>query len=140
MHHETIGLRSGFLHRLQIVDAFRHFGISDTTTSLIAVKVTSASVTPGTNASEHMKQNITGTILPFTDESIVPLTDIAKIKKLYKLNASDTFGSKLSKKKMPQANGTTGLDAAGEQRPAGPMDDRAELEAVILGIMAMKGS
>lgn len=113
--------------------------------SLIAVKVsqtssfTSSSGPSGTAISDHLRANVQGRLLPFTDEAVSSLTDMAKITKLYKLTSSDS-GSKSSKRKAPKMNGVSGAGAPVEGESKGVVGDRAEMEAVILGIMAMKGS
>ncbi|KAL4808942.1 kinase binding protein CGI-121-domain-containing protein [Aspergillus unguis] len=103
-----------------IAESFRKFGISDTTSSLLVVKV---SVTPDIthdSVAAHLAQNIQGTCVPFDDEALAGISDVAKIKKAYKLGALPTAPSN-------QANG-----AADE--------GKKRLELSILGAVALRGA
>ncbi|KAL4906573.1 hypothetical protein BDW74DRAFT_150701 [Aspergillus multicolor] len=103
-----------------IADSFRKFGINDTTSNLLVVKV---SVTPDItheSVAAHLAQNVQGTLLPFDDEALAELSDVAKIKKAYKLGSLPSATSK-------QANGA--LD-----------EGKRQLELSILGAMALRGA
>ncbi|KAF7119248.1 hypothetical protein CNMCM5793_008996 [Aspergillus hiratsukae] len=70
-----------------IADSFRKFGITDSTTDLLVVKV---SVTPDVthgSVAAHLQQSIDGSPVPFADESLSEISDVSKIKKAYKLGA-----------------------------------------------------
>ncbi|KAI6383089.1 hypothetical protein MCOR25_000277 [Pyricularia grisea] len=105
-----------------ITEAYRRFGISPTTKDVIVLKV----LFPAEEAKDaapspedvwaHLCANIQGTALPFTDESISPLTDWAKVRKYYKLNAA------------PALAGLKDEDTK-----------RKESEMLILGAMALRG-
>ena len=72
---------------LQIADSFRKFGITDSTTDLLVVKV---SVTPDVthdSVAAHLQQSIDGSPVPFADETLSEISDVSKIKKAYKLSA-----------------------------------------------------
>lgn len=76
--------------------------------------------------------SISGSSLPFSDASLQPLSDVALIRKLYKLplaNSSKKGGGQ--QKSGGAVNGHAGQNEEGE---------RKELEVQILGIMAVKGS
>lgn len=80
----------------KIADSFRKFGITDSTTDLLVVKV---SVTPDvTHASvaTHLQQYIEGSPVAFADETLSEISDISKIKKAYKLG---TLGSRDDEKR-----------------------------------------
>ncbi|KAI9371644.1 kinase binding protein CGI-121-domain-containing protein [Aspergillus egyptiacus] len=99
-----------------IADSFRKFGISDITSSLLVVKV---SVTPDItheSVAGHLAQNVEGTPLPFDDGSLSGISDIAKIKKAYKLGS------------LPSA-------------PSGQVDGgKRQLEVSVLGAIALRGA
>ena len=103
--------------------------MTDTTTSLLAVKILPANPTSGTaqaqvdSIANHLTEAVHGNPIPFTDESISSLTDIAKVRKIYKLSVPS------SNKGHTQSNGV-----------AGGSDVVRDLEPTILGLMAIKGS
>jgi EKC/KEOPS complex subunit CGI121/TPRKB len=111
----------------QIAESFRRFGILDTTTSLIAVKIIPAvgseedQAASVTAVSNHLKASIAGDPLPFTESSLAHLSDVPKICKIYKVE--DKNGSSTT---------SNGLNATA--------DRISQLEGTILGIMAIKGS
>ena len=100
------------LTALQIAESFRRFGIQDTTTNILAIKVSN----DAEKVQSHLQQYIEGTLVEFSDQTIAGMSDPAKIKKSYKVDLSQ-----LSNKD-------------------GPDQARSEAEAFILGAMALKGS
>ncbi|KAH8845724.1 hypothetical protein MCOR27_006442 [Pyricularia oryzae] len=105
-----------------ITEAYRRFGISPSTKDVIVIKVLfpaedaeNAAPSPA-DVWAHLCANVQGTVLPFTDESISPLTDWAKVRKYYKLNAA------------PALAGLKNEDIK-----------RKESEMLILGAMALRG-
>ncbi|TGO46214.1 hypothetical protein BCON_0337g00030 [Botryotinia convoluta] len=108
-----------------IAESFRRFGITPTTTSLLVVKVASAS--SASQISEHLSSVIEGEPVPFDDESLASMVDIARVKKLYKLNALGGGGKK---------GGTNGVSEKAENK----VDEGKELEIMVLGAMALRGA
>ncbi|KAE8133068.1 kinase binding protein CGI-121-domain-containing protein [Aspergillus pseudotamarii] len=103
-----------------IADSFRKFGISDSTKDLLVVKV---SVTPEIthdSVAAHLAQSVEGSPVPFNDETLAEIADVAKIKKAYKLGA------------LPSA-------PAGQVNGAGSSDD-VRLENSIIGAIALRGA
>jgi len=100
-----------------IATSFRTFGITDSTTSLIAIKVLGVPATPTITSDEqstsssstattqisaprprqqiltqediekHLTTHVHGTPRPFTDAELAPLTDLSAVRKAYKLPA-----------------------------------------------------
>ena len=70
------------------------------------------------SVASHLAASVDGTAVPFNDEILSTIADVAKIKKAYKLGALDT---------TPQANGT---QKGGKQR----------LEKSLLGAIALRGA
>ena len=70
------------------------------------------------SVASHLAASVDGTAVPFNDEILSTIADVAKIKKAYKLGALDT---------TPQANGT---QEGGKQR----------LEKSLLGAIALRGA
>ncbi|KAL5050434.1 hypothetical protein BDW71DRAFT_173868 [Aspergillus fruticulosus] len=104
-----------------IADSFRKFGISDTTSNLLVVKVCVTPDVTRESVAAHLAQNIRGTPLPFNDEALSNISDVAKIKKAYKL------GSLPSGPPSNQANGASG-------------ENERQLELSVLGAIALRGA
>ncbi|OGM43459.1 protein cgi121 [Aspergillus bombycis] len=103
-----------------IADSFRKFGISDSTKDLLVVKV---SVTPEVThdaVATHLARSVEGSPVPFNDETLSEIADVAKIKKAYKLGA------------LPSAS-------AGQVNGAGN-GDNMRLENSIIGAIALRGA
>ncbi|KAJ5174896.1 EKC/KEOPS complex subunit [Penicillium canariense] len=108
-----------------IAESFRKFGIADSTKDLLVVKV---SVTPEIthdSVAAHLESSIEGTSVPFDDLTLSEISDITKIKKLYKLGA---LPSPAAKADPSQPNGTHTDDA------------QRQLELSMLGAIALRGS
>ncbi|KAH8423215.1 EKC/KEOPS complex subunit CGI121/TPRKB [Aspergillus melleus] len=103
-----------------IADSFRKFGITDSTKDLLVIKVSvDPSVTHDTVAA-HLSQYIEGSMVPFNDETLSQIADVAKIKKAYKLGALNT---------------TPGNQANGVQD-----DQMKRLELSVLAAIALRGA
>ncbi|KAH7024273.1 kinase binding protein CGI-121-domain-containing protein [Macrophomina phaseolina] len=124
-----------------IADSFRRFGVQDTTTSLLAVKVsTETAPTSAEQVESHLSESVEGTAIAFTDENLAEFTDLARIRKIYKFDAAlPSQKGKNPPKNKRQTNGVTHLSGTTSEEAA-PRDDKMEMEACILGIMALKGS
>ncbi|KFY34853.1 hypothetical protein V494_06432 [Pseudogymnoascus sp. VKM F-4513 (FW-928)] len=112
-----------------IAESFRRFGVSPTTTSLIAIKTTSPSSPPSlTPASiqEHLASAVEGKQVPFSDEELNTVTDWARVRKVYKL---PLVGQQGKKKGMSE-----------EEKKAGEEKEREELGLQVLGAMALRGA
>ena len=96
----------------KIAESFRRFGIQDTTTNVLAIKVGSEA----DNVQSHLMQHVEGTPVEFSDEVITEMCDAAKVKKIYRVDLQD-------------------LTRKGDAETA-----RREAEAFVLGAMALKGS
>lgn len=124
---------------VQIADSYRRFGVTDNTTSLLAIKVGTGPIDRAADASskdtgqkislqsvtEHLKANIEGQGLDFTDEELSQLTDMAAVNKVYKLGTPN----------KPKATA-----AAKQNEEPDKMEERQEAETAILAIIALKGS
>ncbi|OBT53501.1 hypothetical protein VE04_07057 [Pseudogymnoascus sp. 24MN13] len=111
-----------------IAESFRRFGVSPTTTSLIAIKITTPSSPPSlTPASiqEHLTSAVEGKQAPFSDEELGTVTDWARVRKVYKL---PLVGQQGKKKGM------------GEEEKREEERERRELGVQVLGAMALRGA
>ncbi|GCB17664.1 EKC/KEOPS complex subunit cgi121 [Aspergillus awamori] len=103
-----------------IAESFRKFGITDSTKDLLVVKLSVNPEITHDSVAAHLEQNVEGTPVPFDDETLSKISDVAKIKKAYKLGALNTAPPN-------QANGThdNGL---------------RRLELSVLGAIALRGA
>jgi len=108
-----------------IAESFRRFGISPSTTSLLVLKVSTPEKPYTAEAvRSHLQSSVEGTAVPFGDNELAKSTDLARVKKIYKLNSSGAGG----KKALVNGHGS-GLG----------IDDQKETELQILGAMALRG-
>ncbi|KAK5144582.1 hypothetical protein LTR04_001519, partial [Oleoguttula sp. CCFEE 6159] len=115
-----------------IAESFRRFGITDTTTSVLAIKVATNDSITASAVQEHLSRNVEGDSIPFSDEVLASITDLAKVKKMYKLDSPPAGGGKKGKAETKYSGALNGMvDEA---------DERREMEVYLLGVMALKGS
>lgn len=111
-----------------IGEAFRRYGISDTSNSLVVIKVsTDPSMTTG-SVEAHLRDVIKGVPLPFEDSSFEDISDLPKIAKAYKL----------SQTQEPKGEATSKAMANGDWRSR--PDERYKLESSVVGLMALRGA
>ncbi|PMD20871.1 CGI-121-domain-containing protein [Hyaloscypha hepaticicola] len=114
-------------------ESFRRFGITPSTTNLLIIKVTTpSSALTASEIQSHLTSSIEGEQVPFEDSILQQLTDVPRVKKIYKLNSNGGGG-----KKNGQLNGTGG-DGLSISRN-GEESERKELELLVLGAMALRG-
>lgn len=106
--------------RPQIAESFRRFGITDFTQHVLAVKVGGEPEITADAVELHLKQNVEGEQVAATDDILSELLDLARVKKIYKLNSQTKKGA---------SNSQSGAAA-----------ERSEMETFVLGSMALKGS
>ena len=105
-----------------IGEAFRRYGISDTSTTIVVLKVSDEeSVDEGDRHSrksveEHLKANVEGEEAGFTDEWFQDVGDIEKVRKNYKVVKQQKKGVR-------------------DER-----DERMDVEVQVLGAMALRGA
>lgn len=97
---------------LQIAESFRKFGVTDKTKDLLVVKITDSTPEP---FERLLNEYVQGDSVAFTAENLVKSTDVAHIRKAYKLPLTS--------------------------RPAVDQPcQQQELEISILGLMALRGA
>lgn len=109
----------------QIGEAFRRFGISEATKNLLVIKVATSPDVTLESVTGHLDQHIKGTPLVFDDAALASLSDIGRIRKVYKLT-SPTSGKKVN-----------GVAAGGEVAAERDLDF---VESQILGSIALRGA
>jgi EKC/KEOPS complex subunit CGI121/TPRKB len=67
---------------------------------------------------------VEGIQVPFADDGLQDMTDLARVRKIYKLNTTNGGGKKT-------VNGINGTNEVGE---------RKEVEILVLGSMALRGA
>ena len=87
---------------------------------VVKVVDTTSSAATAESIEAHLRENVQGTQVAFEDEVLSNMTDIARVKKIYKLNAAGGG-------KKAVVNGV------------GKVDERRELEVTVLGAMALRG-
>lgn len=102
-----------------IADSFRKFGITDSTKDLLVVKVSITPEITHESVATHLGTSIEGSAVPFNDETLVAISDVAKIKKAYKLGGLAPTPAK--------TNDTEN-------------HERQRLETVLLGAIALRGA
>ncbi|KAK3173681.1 hypothetical protein OEA41_007013 [Lepraria neglecta] len=121
-----------------IAQSLRTFGITPTTTNLLAIKLsTDPSITSST-ISEHLSASIQGIQVEFNDAKLAGLNNIAKIRKLYKLGGVGEEGSKGKRRRKDGTVESSGLVDGTAAKDA--ERERRELEVAILGLMALRGA
>lgn len=113
---------------MQIASSFRTFGITPTTATLLLIKVTTpTSAQTAASIQAHISSAIEGDQIAFSDAELQVVTDWGRVKKIYKLNNAAVSGP--GNKQAKVTNGTTTSEE----------DQRKELEALVLGSMALRG-
>lgn len=111
-----------------IGEAFRRYGVSDTSKSLVVLKVSTDSSITHDSVEAHLKEVVKGTLLPFEDSSFEDVSDLPKIAKAYKISEIQQAKGKSSSKTL--------INGDGKPTP----DERHELEMSVLGLMALRGA
>jgi EKC/KEOPS complex subunit CGI121/TPRKB len=111
-----------------IGEAFRRYGVSDTTKSLVVVKVPTDPGITHDSIESHLSEVVKGTPLPFEDSSFNGISDLPKIMKAYKLSQPSLSKGKSSQSAIASSDGL--------QAP----DERHELEVSVIGLMALRGA
>jgi EKC/KEOPS complex subunit CGI121/TPRKB len=121
------------LNTKQIAESFRRFGITPSTTNLLIIKVTTpSSPLTASEIQSHLTSSIEGEQVPFEDSILQQLTDVPRVKKIYKLNSNGGGGKK---NRQPNSTGVDGLSINRNEE----QNEKKELELLVLGAMALRG-
>ena len=105
-----------------IGEAFRRFGIGEATKDLIVVKVATTPEVNLESVQSHLTASIKGQEHPFDEIDQRGVADIARIRKVYKISPPPAS--------QKVVNGDTGHNR----------HERTDLEAQIIGLMALRGA
>lgn len=111
-----------------IGEAFRRYGLSDTSKSLVVIKVSTDPSVTHDSVEAHLKEVMKGSPLPFEDSSFEDISDLPKIAKAYKLSQTQQPKGRPTSKAVTNGNGRSGLD------------ERHDLEVSVVGLMALRGA
>ena len=114
-----------------IGDAFRKFGIGDTTLDLLVIKVSTSPSVTFESVRSHLESVVDGTCADFNDESLQVTSDLGKIGKAYKIDSSVSSKGQIRSLKSDMS-GMAGIDPVAKERK--------ELEIAILGAIALRGA
>ncbi|KAJ5103323.1 hypothetical protein N7532_003852 [Penicillium argentinense] len=103
-----------------IAESFRKFGITDSTKDLLVVKVAVSPEITHDSVAAHLEASVQGKPVPFDDETLSEISDVTKIKKVFKLGALPSPGDK--------TNGAQNIKA------------KRQLELSLLSAIALRGS
>ncbi|KAH8793399.1 kinase binding protein CGI-121-domain-containing protein [Hyaloscypha finlandica] len=121
-----------------IAESFRRFGITTSTTSLLIIKVsTPSSPASASEVQAHLTSSIEGEQVPFEDSVLAKMTDVPRVKKIYKLNSSGGGGGGAKRSGQVDGGRMEGLSINGMGMRT--EDERKELENLVLGAMALRG-
>ncbi|KAF6237368.1 hypothetical protein HO173_004258 [Letharia columbiana] len=125
-----------------IAQSLRTFGITATTTNLLAIKLTTNPSITASTVSEHLTASVNGTPVEFSDATLAKMADVGKIRKLYKLSGVGEADSKgKRRRKDGSEEGSGGVDGVKAGSTGyGAERERKELEVAILGLMALRGA
>lgn len=104
-----------------MADSFRRFGVADTTTNLLVVKVPVVSGITHDSVAAHLGESVKGSSVPFNDDSLSAISDVGRIKKAYKLGSLPS--------RPAQSDQVNGQD-----------DGRRQLEICLIGAIALRGA
>ncbi|KIW30785.1 uncharacterized protein PV07_02486 [Cladophialophora immunda] len=112
-----------------IGEAFRRFGVSESTSDLLVLKVATTPEVTIDSVTQHLSTHIQGQATAFDDAIFRKVADIDRIRKIYKLNSA-TSGGRSAK----SVNGISGASSSEV------VDETKNLEVQILGLMALRGA
>ena len=114
-----------------IGEAFRTFGVGDSTSDLLILKVSTSPSVTLESVRSHLACAVKGACVDFNDENLQDVSDLDKIRKAYK-TGSYVSAKGQSKESKAQLNGVDGIDPIAKERK--------ELEIAILGAIALRGA
>ena len=115
-----------------IGEAFRKFGIDDTTTNLLVIKVSTSPSVTSESVRSHLHDAIQGTCMDLNDENLHAVSDLGKIRKAYKITTNMPSKGQ-GKRSSSQTNGVVVIEDSVDQ-------ETKELEIAVVGAIALRGA
>lgn len=112
-----------------IGEAFRRFGVSDRTTDLLVIKVSTLASLDVDEVQRHLDHNIKGRAVLFSDENLRSMADMDRIRKVYKI-ASPAAAKRGKSAELMNGDGPS----------ISARDERKVIETQVLGAMALRGA
>jgi len=106
--------------------------VNDTTKDLLVIKVGAPPEITRENVQQHLDAVIKGRAVEFSDEVLLEIVDLARVRKIYKLNSNEGPGKKNKGRSLEGTNGVDGLRKDEHAMKA--------LEVAILGMIALRGA
>ncbi|KAJ5340959.1 hypothetical protein N7541_010083 [Penicillium brevicompactum] len=106
-----------------IAESFRRFGITDSTTDLLVIKISTSSEITHETVASHLANSVQGTPVNFDDQILFELADFTKIKKAYKLGALPSPSKAADQVSFPEN-----------------IETKQRLEKSLVGAIALRGS
>jgi EKC/KEOPS complex subunit CGI121/TPRKB len=113
----------------KIGEAFRRFGVSETTKNLLVLKVATSPDITLESVTRHLSANIKGRECVFDDATLGNVADLDRIRKVYKLGAA-----------IPTGRSTTTMNGDSGSNLNKSVDESKALEVHVLGLMALRGA
>ncbi|KAK6387010.1 hypothetical protein LTS17_000275 [Exophiala oligosperma] len=120
-----------------IGEAFRRFGISDSTRNLLVVKVSTTPQVTQATVAQHLSTHVKGEEIPFDDVTLRGLSDVERIRKVYKIS-------------LPPPHSSSGKNHKGGRDDVVTNGDKvtildsttfsSNLVRQVLGLMALRGA
>jgi len=104
--------------------------LTDTTRDLLVIKISTSPEINHDTVAQHLENVIEGTPYTFDDQSLRLVSDVAKIKKAYKVGAASSSPS--------QATGNDEQSQENSTRKG--TDEQKRVEMSIIGAIAIRGS
>ena len=105
--------------------------MSESTKELLVIKVAISPNTSLDSVKAHLDSSVQGKAVTFDDDVLQGMTDMARLKKVYKLNS----GNSRTSKPTGGAKAASGMNGTVDQEK-----ERLEMEVAIIGIMALRGA
>ena len=118
----------------QITESFRRFGITESTRALLVIKVSTSQTITHDSVQQHLGSIIDGTATQFSNETLESMTDLARVRKIYKLTDGQPSKHRKSGKK------STAEDIVTPWTGNAGCWNFGDAENAILGAMALRGA
>lgn len=124
----------------QIGEAFRRFGISETTRDLLVLKVATSPEVTLESVGAHLAANVQGVECAFDDEVFRKVADVDRVRKVYKISSAAGSTRKGAKGVVDPLEISGSNSGSGSGSGSGNSQDIDKLQVQVLGLMALRGA